>query len=282
MTDQLQRPAAHPADDLRAPAPNFSVREYARTAVASHRADLDLDAFEAQPLSVDTLRVLAYAQAVEHATMNHLRNLLVTPTHKDARVTAFLTTWAFEKYWIADAIGAVLSRHNLVAVQAQAVRHKVTAQLRAMIDRLSPIRESLVANHLGVDVIASHMAIGSIDTWLSQAAYKRITELEPHPELTKILDRIRSIKDRHLEFFLPQAEFRLAESPKAQVISARRLKREPMPTGSNEQPHSETSFFFTHLFSTATHFLDEIDARIDALPGQNGLSLMRRRFKAYS
>ena len=278
MTDQLQTPPV----DLRAPAPNFSVREFARTAVASHRSELDLEIFENQPLSADTLRVLAYAQAVEHATMNHLRNLLVTPTHKDARVTAFLTTWAFEKYWIADAIGAVLSKHNLVAVQAQLVKHKVAASVRNLIDRFSPIRESLVANHLGVDVIATHMAIGSIDTWLTQAAYARISELESHPELTKILTRIRAIKDRHLEFFVPQADFRLEESAKARTICVKRLKREPMPTGSNEQPHSETSFFFSHLFSTATHLLDEIDARIDALPGQNGLSLMRRRLKSVS
>lgn len=278
MTDIVKPPAV----DLRAPAPNFSVREYARTAVGSHRSQLDLEQFDVQPLSTETLRVLAYAQAVEHATMNHLRNLLVTPTHKDARVTAFLTTWAFEKFWIADAISAVLSRHDLVAVQAQMVRHKVAARVRNLVDRFSPIRESLVANHLGVDVIASHMAIGSIDTWLTQAAYKRLSELEPHPELGRILARIREIKDRHLEFFVPQAEFRLEESVKAQVISARRLKHEPMPTGSNERPHSENSFFFTHLFSTATHLLDEIDARIDALPGQNGLSLMRRRLKVAS
>ena len=44
--------------------------------------------------------------------MEHLRNLLVTATHKDARVTAFLVTWAFEKFWMADAIDAVLVAHG--------------------------------------------------------------------------------------------------------------------------------------------------------------------------
>ena len=276
MTEQLHSPLP----DLRAPAPNFSVREYARTAFGTHRPSIALETFEQQPLTSDTLRVLAYIQAVEHATMNHLRNVLVTPSHKDARVTAFLTTWAFEKYWIADAIGAILAKHDVAAIMAQTVRHRIAAQARNFVDRFSPIRESLVANQLGVDVIAVHMSIGAVDSWLSQAAYSRIEALEPHPELTKILEKIRAIKDRHLEFFLPQAEFRLDESARARKLTARRLKREPFPTGSNERAHSETAYFFDHLFASASHLLDEIDARIDALPGQNGLHLMRRRLKA--
>jgi hypothetical protein len=283
MTEQLKTGAADtPGPDLRAPAPNFSVREYARTAVGTHRPELDLERFVEQPLSAATLRVLVQVQAVEHATMNHLRNVLVTPSHKDARVTAFLTTWAFEKFWIADAIGAVLSKHDVAAIKSQSTKHRIAASVRSFRDRFSPIRESLVANHIGVDMIAVHMAIGSIDTWLSLAAYSRLEALEPHPELVRTLERIRGIKDRHLEFFVPQAEFRLEESAGARKLTAKRLKREPFPTGSNEQPHSENFYFFEHLFASASHLLDEIDARIDALPGQNGLSLMRKHLKAAS
>ena len=283
MTEQLKTGAADtPGPDLRAPAPNFSVREYARTAVGTHRPELDLDAFVETPLSAATLRVLVQLQAVEHATMNHLRNVLVTPSHKDSRVTAFLTTWAFEKFWIADALGAVVGKHDVAAITAQSAKHRVAASARRFFDRFSPIRESLVANHIGVDMIAVHMAIGSVDTWLSLAAYSRIEALEPHAELARTLERIRSIKERHLEFFVPQTEFRLEESAGARTLTAKRLKREMFPTGSNEQPHSENSYFFEHLFASAPHLLDEIDSRVDALPGQNGLSLMRKHLKAAS
>jgi hypothetical protein len=278
MTDQLEAPMP----DLRAPAPDFSVREYARTAVGSHREHLDLDAFTAEPLSRDTVRVLSFLQAIEHATMNHMRDLLVTPTHKDARVTAFLTTWAFEKFWIADALAAVLSKHTQLTVQAQATKHRITGTFHRVADRFSPIRESLVANSIGVDVIATHVAAGTIDTWLSQAAYERIAEQEPHPELVTILDRIRGIKARHLEFLLPQAEFRLEESAGARKLARKRLGRADWPTGARFQPRSETTFFFTHLFEAASHVLDEIDARIDALPGQSGLHLMTTYAKAHA
>ena len=278
MTDRLEAPMP----DLRAPAPDFSVREYARTAAGSHRDQLDLSAYDAQPLTPETLRVIAFLRDIESATMNNMRDLLVTPTHKDSRVTAFLTTWAFEKFWIADALSVVLAAHQDVVVQAQTARHRISGFARRFADRFSPIRESLVANSIGVDVIATHVAAGTIDTWLSQAAYTRIEELEPHPELVSMLERIRGIKARHLEFLLPQAEFRLEESEGARTLTRRRLRRADWPTGARFQPASEAAYLFTHLFEAAGHLLDEIDARIDALPGQAGLGLMAARMKAYS
>ena len=81
----------------------FDVRDFARTAQGSHRGQLDLDAITASGLGADAIRLLRLLRDLERSTMQRMRNLLVTATHKDARVTAFLTTWAFEKFWIADA-----------------------------------------------------------------------------------------------------------------------------------------------------------------------------------
>ena len=86
----------------------FDVREFARTAQGSFRAELDLAAINAQSVGADALRLLRMLRDLERSTMQRMRNLLVTATHKDARVTAFLTTWAYEKFWIADALDAVL------------------------------------------------------------------------------------------------------------------------------------------------------------------------------
>ncbi|MDM4761769.1 hypothetical protein QT381_01965 [Galbitalea sp. SE-J8] len=276
MTQEL----SPPVPDLSAPAPDFDVREFARTAVGSHRAEIDLDAFDAEPLSGETVRVLAFLRSVEHATMNHLRDVLVTPSHKDARVTAFLTTWAYEKFWIADALSAVLAKHPSVVVGAQSLRHRIGGGVRAVIDRFSPIREALVANAIGDDVIAVHMTTGAVDTWLSQTAYSRVEATEPHPELTRVLERIREVKDRHLQFFAAQAEFRLGESAGARALTRKRMARAALPVGSDYQPRSEVSYFFSQLFDGAQQLLDEVDARIQALPGLDGLTLVRSRYEA--
>src|SRR6185295_18427049 len=88
--------------------PVFDVREFARTARGSHRAELDLSELAKSPLPADAARLIRILRDLERATMQRMRNLLVTATHKDARVTAFLTTWAFERFWIADALDYVL------------------------------------------------------------------------------------------------------------------------------------------------------------------------------
>ena len=103
MPERKKASANGAVDIMRFPAPDFDVRDYARDAAASHRDELGLDGYKSHPLSTESLRLIRYLQIIERATMTHLRGVLVTATHKDARITAFLTTWAFEKYWIADA-----------------------------------------------------------------------------------------------------------------------------------------------------------------------------------
>jgi hypothetical protein len=262
------------SDDVRGPAPDFDVRAYARTAVGNLREGLDLDAYATAPLSADTLRSLAFLQSVERATMQHLRNVLVTPTHKDARITAFLTTWAFEKYWIADALTAVLSAHS--AVPAGKKGFILGRFAREVAERFTPVRESLVANQIGVDMLAVHMAIGAVDGWLTQAAYARVAELEPHAELASTIETILGIKARHLTFFEPQSEYRLAASTRAQKLTRARLRKSAWPIGANDLPRGDSVFFYDRIFTSSPGLATSIDNAIDGLPGLRGLHLIEK------
>ena len=262
------------ADSARGPAPDFDVRAYARTAVGSFREGLDLSAYETAKLSPETLRTIALLEAVERATMQHLRIVLVTPTHKDARITAFLTTWAYEKYWVADALAAVLSAHDSVPVSPR--RSAPVRFLREIAERFAPIRESLVANQIGVDVLAVHMTTGAIDGWLTQAAYHRIAELEQHDELQKTMATILEIKARHLTFFEPQAEYRLSASSAAQKLTRSRLRKSDWPIGADELPRADLQFFYERIFRSSPGLATSIDDAIDGLPGLRGLHLIEK------
>ena len=266
--------SASAADSVRGPAPDFDVRDYARTAVGNLREGLNLDAFSGARLGAETLRTLSFLQAIERSTMQHLRNVLVTPTHKDARITAFLTTWAFEKYWVADAIAAMLSAHDAVPVSRRA--RAIPRFFREVSERFRPIRESLVANQIGVDMLAVHMSIGAIDGWLTQAAYRRIADLEPNEELSTTIELILSIKARHLTFFEPQAEYRLTASTRAQKLTRRRLRSSAWPIGADELPRADYQFFFDRIFRGAPGLAKSIDDAIDGLPGLRGLGLITR------
>ena len=48
-------------------------------------AGIDFDAFRERPLDAATLRCLRYMHDVEHHTVCYLRDLLVTPPHRDPR-----------------------------------------------------------------------------------------------------------------------------------------------------------------------------------------------------
>jgi hypothetical protein len=266
MPEHREAPADREVDIMRFPAPDFDVRDYARDAAASHRDELDLDAYASAPLSADTLRLLKYLQIIERATMTHLRGVLVTATHKDARITAFLTTWAFEKYWIADAFEQIGLAHRPKGTDVD------RAPFITPVERT--IREAVYANIVGIPMIAVHMTLGTIDTWLSQAAYRRLIAIEPHPQLIRTIEKFIALKNRQLEFFEPQARYRLTDSAQARRITRRRLAKTPWPIGAKAEPPHETEFFFQRLFGSAREIIGELDARIDSLPGQSGLTLI--------
>ena len=73
-----------------------------RTTIDSYKARagrLDLDGiefgdFRDQPLAPDALRSLRYMHDIEHHTVCYLRDLLLTPAHRDPAITSFLSCWA--------------------------------------------------------------------------------------------------------------------------------------------------------------------------------------------
>ncbi len=253
------------------PEPTFSVREFARTAHGSHRADLDLGAYRDAPLDQDILEFVDLLARLERGALGYLRSVLVTPTHKDARVTAFLVTWAFEKYWVADALELIVSAHpGYAPTPARGVSRLRRAWLTAG-ERLEPIRESVVANLIGDDVIAVHTLAGALDEWLTQAAYERLAERSAHTRFTSTLTGLLEVKRRHGEFFTADARERLTASPRAGRLARRRLGRTAWPLGAQTESPVLVSRLLGGLVPTSE--LAAIDARLDALPGLAGLDL---------
>lgn len=260
-------------DDL-VPGAEFNVRDFARTAVGSHRAGLDLAAYASKPLDPRTLDLVAYLARLEHSTMRHLRSVLVTPTHKDARVTAFLVTWAYEKYWIADALEAVLAAHPDFEGEAAGRLSPVARFWHSLAERIEPIHESVIANAIGEDVVAVHSATGAVDEWVTRAAFVALAEQAEHDEFRSLLQQLAAVKERHERFWSLQSRDRLRRSPSASVLARRRLARARLPLGAIDESPDATERFYAALISPQT--VAEIDARIDELPGLGGLRLLER------
>lgn len=244
----------------------FDVREFARTAQGSFRAELDLAAINAQSVGADALRLLRMLRDLERSTMQRMRNLLVTATHKDARVTAFLTTWAYEKFWIADALDAVLEagdNEHAGDDQTGSTRRRLAERA----ERRGPIRRAVAGNIAGPQIVAAHVTTGLTDEWITQAAYRRLGELAGG--LQAVVGRIIEIKDRHIRFLAEEAQRRLAASPRASKLTRTEIKRAAWPIGVVERSDDDRTFFETVVFGTPAGAAEagRIRDLVAALPG---------------
>lgn len=244
----------------------FDIREFTRTAHGNLRSELKLDEIASSGLGADAVRLLRLLRDLERSTMQRMRNLLVTATHKDARVTAFLTTWAFEKFWIADALDAVLEAtgDDLHSSDKVGVSRRIITE-RA--ERRGPVARAIRANFDGPQIVAAHVTTGLVDEWITQAAYRKLGELATG--LHSVVELVLSIKDRHIRFLAEEAQRRLAASGRASRLARREIKQSVWPLGAVERSDDDRSFFERIVFGTpaGTAEARHISDLLAALPG---------------
>lgn len=208
---------------------------------------------------------------VEHHTVCYLRDLLVTPAHRDPDVTTFLSVWNYEELWHGDALGRVLQAHGEGSGAPRVARVR-----RGLRDRLAPALHALGAAVAGEAIGAVHMTWGAVNEWTTPAGYARLSERAGHPVLTELRRRIMRQQGRHIAFCAGEAERRLAASRRARRIVRAALTHLWRPVGAGVMPAAEVRFLVGMLFPgddgrTAARRLDD---RIGRLPGLAGLCLV--------
>lgn len=235
---------------------------------------IDFDDFTRQPLDEDSLRCIRYMHDVEHHTVCYLRDLLVTPLHRDPAITTFLSIWAYEEHWHGEALGEVLQAHG---EPGNADRVTSLRGTLGVVDRLRPIVSQLTSSILP-GATALHLAWGAVNEWTTQAGYARLSELASHPTLSTLLRRIMRQEGRHIDFYSHEATKLLSAHPLARQATRLALKRFWAPVGAGVMPPEEVGFLARFLFSedAGAAALKRIDRQIDRLPGLSGLHLTSR------
>ncbi|MEJ3744480.1 ferritin-like domain-containing protein [Actinomycetes bacterium KLBMP 9797] len=255
---------------------SFDLDTYKREATSVDISDVDFDDFRDQPLSAEALRCLRYMTDVETHTICYLRDLLVTPSHQNPRITTFLTMWNFEEFWHGDVIDRILAVHDEANGLPRHREVRLAQGFRGNV--IAPITQCLAAAVIGEDFIATHMTWGAVNEWSAHAAYGRLIQLEQHATLTKVLQRIQQQESRHLAFYMSEARERLARSSRARRVTRFALRRFWAPVGSTIAPRSETAFVLGHLLGGegGSRVVRMLDQKVDKLPGQHGLNLTAR------
>jgi hypothetical protein len=215
----------------------------------------------------DLADALRYVQRRAAGTRSWLSHVLVTATHKDARITAFLSTWAYERHWLADAVGA------LAGSGPAPVRRR--GPLGRLHDRLGPLREAVVANVHGHALTAVHMTERLVDGWIVDAMLERAQHLAP-AAVAADLATVRDAIARQGRFFAEAATEALAHSSAARALARYRLRKRVWPIGAEREPAAVTAAALRTLFGADRTWAAAIDLRVDALPGLAGLELVRR------
>jgi hypothetical protein len=258
----------------------FDIDRYTSTSKGVQWGDLDFDTFKTNPLPESTLRSIRYMADIEYHTVCYLRDLLVTPSHREADVSAFMTMWNREEFWHGEALAAVLAAHG---IRLDFDELKSTRLKLGWKDRLDPIKQSLLGNIVGKDFIAVHMIWGAANEWSAVAAYNRMAELEQHPVLAVLLQRIAKQEARHVAFYATQARDRLASSKKAQVLARFALKNAWGPVGSSVMEPAEVTHVMSHIFAgpDGLREIRKLDEHISRMPGLDGLTIVETALKKY-
>jgi hypothetical protein len=242
----------------------FDVAAYVRAPLGPMRGTLQ---GVGAALPADLAEALRYVQRRAQGTGSWLAHVLVTATHKDARVTAFLSTWAYEAHWFGDALTAIAG-----AGPVPAIRRGIAARLRS---RFGPLHEAIVANLHGRALTGVQMTERLVDGWIVDAMLERAQQLAP-AAVAADLARIREGIARQAQFFAESATESLASSRAARMLARRRLAMRTWPIGADHEPAAATARALQALFGPDRTWAAAIDRRIDALPGLAGLQLVRR------
>ena len=184
----------------------FDIEAYKRRADRLDWDDLDFSQFATRPLQAGALRCLRFMHDVEYHTILYLGDILVSPAHADAEITAFLSSWVFEEFWHGEALAAVLEAHGGTAGQTR------VAAMRGRLGSPTGLRSLVLmagSAFAGPDFTAVQMAWGAINEWTTQIGYAQLARRAGHPVLTDLLKRIMRHEGRHIDFYASQAERRL-------------------------------------------------------------------------
>ncbi|WP_394215289.1 hypothetical protein [Brachybacterium vulturis] len=200
---------------------DFDVAAYGRQ---DHgRILVDATAAAAEDLSEETRADLAFLCRLDSAGLSEARALLATWSANEARITAFVATWAFARHQLGRAL------RDLLAATGPPIRpprrRSIAAHVRSMyLETLMPLLAPVWTNVVGEPVVAGHMARLAVQESALQAAYRSVLP-RLHGESARIVEEILRRREHSARFFRLEAEARISRSRREAVTARRYLGR---------------------------------------------------------
>lgn len=186
----------------------FDVDAYAQH--ARGRIGVDAAAVAARPPDPIAAADLAFLWRLDSAGLSETRAMLSSWTGNEARITAFIATWAYERMCLGWAVRDVLESAGPRPEARD--RTRPGARLRSVwVERIMPLVVPPVTAVIGEPFTAGHMVRMALQEASLKAAYSEMRS-RLHGEAERVVAEIVHRRATFVEFFHLEAAARLARS----------------------------------------------------------------------
>lgn len=247
---------------------SFDVAAYTREAAGRIEVDkAAVDAFD-ERLAAD----LSFLWRLDSAGLSETRAVLSSWTGNEARITAFIATWSYERMWLAWAV------RDLLTASGVDPQPRIGSSLRARardlwVERALPIVAPPVTSAIGERSSAGHMLRLALQEAHLQSAYRAVLP-RLSGEAARVVSQIVERRDRIIEFFELEASARIARS-RGEWLAARcaLLGWRPLRIVGVPDPDEDRALASIFAKLPARERLASVDLRIRGL--LNGVGLIR-------
>lgn len=170
-------------------------------------------------MSHDMHADLAFLWRLDSAALSETRALLASWTGNEARITAFVATWAYERLWLSHALRDLLTARGS-ALPEPLGRPTARAKLRGWhVERVLPLTVPVWTNLVGESVTAGHMARLAVQEASLQAAGLALAA-RTEGETRRVLELIAERRETMIRFFQMEASARISRSPQEARMAA--------------------------------------------------------------
>lgn len=238
-------------------------------------------------ISGDAARDLGFLWRLESSALAETRALLASWTSNEARITAFVTGWGYERYWLARALRDILESsptpeaasattsadsapsHTPEATSENS-RSGLPSRLRGIwVERGLPILAPVIGGVVKEPLTAGHMARLAIQEATLRAAERAVSS-RLHGEAARVLTEIIDRREEIIAFFRSEAVARIRRSRIEAVTARAHLMRPWAPLRIVGVAEPDEARALTSIFADAAdrRRLIDSDAEIgEFLPG---------------
>ena len=229
------------------------------------------------PLNPSFVPVLVYMRDVEFFTDIYYKELLRTPTGKDAVIRKFMDRWSVEELQHAELLNVFLNEAGI------STSKKWQSEALAKIPwhyTLGSYVADYTAVAFGKYFHGAHMVWGAINEITTLQGYRRLAELADHPVLTQLLTGIMQEESIHANFYWSIARLKLTKGEFSRRVARFVIDKFWSPVGQGPKPQHETNYVLAALFrgpSGVEVFDKTVTSRIERLPGFAGVKSITDR-----